>query len=1144
MNMGLIKKQGIWFSLLLLFCTSFIIGQSTELDSLQRLLNTQMADSTRIEILFQLQSKTRDTDEKVAINTRIDSLAAANGFLQKQALALKNIGLENYNKGDYVEAYQNYEASLTLYQEAEDLSGISNILNNLGAIYNEKGEDDAKALEFFLEALRFGEEAKDTLRIGTALLNSATVYTKKEQTYDQGIETLKRVIPLFEKIDYRVGLGVACLNLGETYLKKEVSDSAVLYLGRSDQIFEALGIALYRSVALNLVGKSFIQSGNFESAIETQKEAIRLAEAAGAKRELAYATLGLGDAYFGQRDNNLARATYFQAEEIFQEIGVKEGLKDTYKGLADVYESRGDIRRAYTYYQRFSNLKDTLYDVATADAIKGLGLGYELEKKEAQIEILNKDNELQAVQIQKTRVARNLFLTLMTLLFAVAGGLVAQYRITKKSRARKQALEQQTQLNEQLQQIDRLKDQFLANTSHELRTPLNGIIGLSDSLIDGVAGKLSQRAVDNLEMISNSGRRLANLVNDILDFSKLQNHDLELNSRPLDIHSAVDIVVKLSQPMVQEKQVKLINAVPLNKPLVDADENRVQQILYNLIGNAIKFTESGEVRISAEEQDQFMAISIHDTGIGIPEDKLNIIFNSFEQGDGSTAREFGGTGLGLSISKQLVEIHGGTITVESEKGKGSTFTFTLPRSDADRSELEKLKGFQKESSGTEFVHKLESKPWDEKAAEEEKGALPVIAANLMRNEQIRVLVVDDEPVNRQVLENHLSIAGYQVFMASDGQQALKMIKDGGRFDLILLDIMMPKMSGYEVCQELRENYLPSELPVVMLTAKNRMNDLVQGFKAGANDYITKPFSKDELLSRIKTHLNLHLINKATGKFVPMEFLRVLGRETLTDVRLGDNYEKEVTVFFSDIRSYTTLAESMSPQDTFRFVNAYNGRMGPIINQHEGFVNQYLGDGIMAIFPETPQLALEAGIAMQHKLYEYNEYRKSDGRKAIRVGMGMHTGSLIMGIIGDGHRLEPATISDTVNTASRIEGLTKHFKTNILLSGDTLAKIKHPDKFQLRFLGKVKMKGKANIIKIYECFDGDPLPIQAKKKHTLDAFNEAVGYYFSQDFDKAMKALNWVLEEHPEDLTAQQLRTLVTEIMYTGVSKDWTGVATF
>lgn len=243
---------------------------------------------------------------------------------------------------------------------------------------------------------------------------------------------------------------------------------------------------------------------------------------------------------------------------------------------------------------------------------------------------------------------------------------------------KKQAFERERMLNHRLQELDRLKDEFLANTSHELRTPLNGIIGLSESLLDGAAGSVPDPMRKHLEMIAYSGKRLANLVNDILDFSKLKNHTLQLNKRPVSVHSAVQILLKITGPLVATKPIALINAVPETLPAVSADEARLQQILYNLVGNAVKFTDRGSITVSAKQDADAVVIDVVDTGIGIPADQIEKIFESFEQVDGAHSRQHGGTGLGLAITRRLVELHGGSISASSTYGVGSRFRVRLP----------------------------------------------------------------------------------------------------------------------------------------------------------------------------------------------------------------------------------------------------------------------------------------------------------------------------------------------------------------------------------------------------------------------------------------------------------------------------------
>jgi signal transduction histidine kinase/ligand-binding sensor domain-containing protein/HPt (histidine-containing phosphotransfer) domain-containing protein/BarA-like signal transduction histidine kinase len=460
-----------------------------------------------------------------------------------------------------------------------------------------------------------------------------------------------------------------------------------------------------------------------------------------------------------------------------------------------------------------------------------------------------------------------------SLYFIIGVGLLVAfiYRLNYQ-RLKEQAI------NIRLTRVDKLKDEFLANTSHELRTPLNGIIGLAESLIDGVAGQLPEKANHDLSMVVASGRRLSNLVNDILDFSKLKNHGLQIYTSAIDINSMVDVVFTLSRATLKTKDIELINNIAKDFPAVKADEDRLQQILFNLVGNAIKFTPSGTVTISAQlvgnshtDEQQFVCIDISDTGIGIATENLATIFKSFEQVTGNETRSASGTGLGLAVSKQLVELHGGTITVISTQNKGSIFSFTLPIYDISDSELSELiaVGDVNHEQTKQQLSRLQ-------ALDDTIDYFPVDILSPKdnttnkENNDFRVLIVDDDPINRQVLNNYLLSLDYQLFQAHGGEQALALIEQASEgllagerpFDLILLDIMMPKVSGYEVCRKLREKYSVNELPVIFLTAKNQVVDLVESFSAGGNDYLTKPISKHELLSRVETHLTLLDINRS------------------------------------------------------------------------------------------------------------------------------------------------------------------------------------------------------------------------------------------------------------------------------------------
>jgi len=422
--------------------------------------------------------------------------------------------------------------------------------------------------------------------------------------------------------------------------------------------------------------------------------------------------------------------------------------------------------------------------------------------------------------------------------------------------AKNKTLEDLEVANERLQSLDQLKDELLANVSHELQTPLSGIIGIAESLISENQQKLTPEIRHNLELIFASGNRLSSLVKDLLDFSKLKSKEIRLQKIPVAVKSNVGLCLDFSKSLLSGKGIVLINRIPDDLPFVIADEDRLQQILMNLIGNAIKFTWEGEIIIAAEILGDQLRIMVKDSGIGIPLEEQERIFQSFEQLDGLEHKKFRGTGLGLSITKRLVELHHGKIGVESEVQKGATFWFTLPISqekpDISSQSENLIQGvrLQTELLSHQAVSELE---WT--APELDKGS-----------SLKRILVVDDDAVSRQVLRNQLSPEGFSILSARDGVEGLQVLQEEIP-DLILLDLMMPRMNGYEFCQRVREEYDMSTLPIIILTAKNQAKDMVQSLQSGANDYLTKPFQKVELMARVQNQIKLKQNNELKQKLV-------------------------------------------------------------------------------------------------------------------------------------------------------------------------------------------------------------------------------------------------------------------------------------
>jgi two-component system, sensor histidine kinase ChiS len=650
------------------------------------------------------------------------------------------------------------------------------------------------------------------------------------------------------------------------------------------------------------------------------------------------------------------------------------------------------------------------------------------------------------------------------------------------------------QMTANLRENDRMKGEFLANTSRELRSPVNGIIGIASSMLDRLREQDAYAVQDiknSLSSINVCGKQLANLMNYILNFSKLKYHDAALEMNPVDIYPLVDVVLMLSKTAAKNRQVLLFNRLQPDLPLVQADENRVQQIFYNLLENALKFTEQGEISVDAEVKGKRLFVSIRDTGLGIESKKLQQLREVTDKSSDFSSKEYDGTELGFVVSRKLVQLHGGDIEIESTLGVGSIFTcsFALADTVADK---------------TATAITLTN------STEEDRG----------ETNGFKVLIVDDNPVNLQVLNNYLSAAHYQVTQLLDGQDALDLLAEGEQFDLMLLDVIMPKLTGYDVCKRIRKSYFSAtELPILLLTEKIQMRDLAAGFRLGANDYLTKPFEKNELLARMKSHLELSKTSWAYSRFVPTEFLDFLQKDSIIEVGLGDQTQQNMTILFADIRGFTTISESMSLKENFNFINNYLHHIGPIIKTHGGFIDKYMGDGVMALFPENSLTAVLAAIEMQLEVANFNRQYENH-YPPIQIGIGVHTGPLMLGTIGEKNRMEGTVISDAVNLASRMEGLTKVYGASIVVSGDVLAHISKEEKIYHRYLGKVRVKGKRVSAVVHEVFADLSEQQLLLIQQTEAFFSEGLDLFYAQKFADACIPFGRVLEKNSTDRAAR------------------------
>ena len=419
------------------------------------------------------------------------------------------------------------------------------------------------------------------------------------------------------------------------------------------------------------------------------------------------------------------------------------------------------------------------------------------------------------------------------------------------ARSFSRAFDDTKMLSEKLLKLDTLKDEFLANTSHELRTPLNAMISIADGVSKGSEGAVNKKQQEALDMIKSSGKRLTNLINDILDYAKIKNFDLKIRPQPVNLKRTTNSVVSVLGRLNKSENVKLLVDMRDDLPDIYVDENRLLQILYNLIGNAIKFTETGYIRVSAVKAGENVEVCVEDTGIGIPDDKLEEIFHSFKQLEDSLTRKSIGAGLGLPITKYLVEAHGGDIWVTSKLGKGSKFCFTVPVSLKPAQESKRKLETAEDEIAKDDIAKNEiatgqhqTQTYIETFPFRHQGSGP------------KIMLVDDNEMNLAAFISILRMENYSVIAVTSSESFFEEFKKEKELSLIILDVMLPGQSGYDICREIRKNYTVSQLPILMLTARTSTEDIVVGIEAGANDYLAKPFDTEELLARVNILIQL------------------------------------------------------------------------------------------------------------------------------------------------------------------------------------------------------------------------------------------------------------------------------------------------
>lgn len=810
----------------LLICLFLISGsvysQHNEIDSLLNILKTEPDIRLKGELLNELASISLQMDPDASKSYAQKALSMGkqikNGSVIAQAY--NNLAFYAYLNGQLDSSIVFCSNGLDVAEASNDISLIANLSSLLGAMFLNQGDTD-KAIDPIFYAIKIAESngLKEPLircyNTAGELYQFTADYEKSKIYYKKALDVLRSSTKDKSK---EVMLLSNIARVSNVKLEKIEILKEAIEIGEKYELNRSLGYA-YSSLADMYMNTQ----DSIHKAISLYKNAYEIVNAIGDQKLIMHTNIYLGRALVRTNQADEASSYLKRGLDMAIQSNHQNHINEVYTSLARYYELKGDYKKAYAYKDSSMNGFFTEYNETITQLSQEANAKYQAAEKEKQL-------AQQELEIAKQKQHRNQILggSIIVLLLSAGFGFAYYQRQLAKKKMAELALENERSEKEKLKELDQLKTQFFTNVSHELKTPLTLIMGPLSNVLEKVDDNTTK---ENVLLAYNNAEKLNTLINETLDLAKLEKGKIDVKQEPTQIGKFLVRSMMSLSSLAEMRAIKLEANINFpNDTFILCDPDKVEKILSNLVSNAIKFSDNNStITMNAELKDH-LTIQIMDQGKGIPEEEQELIFNRFYQAKHNQYGSYGGTGIGLAYSRELAELMGGSLSLESNAGNGSIFTFSIP--------------FQE-------VEGIPSNEEEEKTTRVQERYQPI----LINGEKPRILLVEDNNEMQQYLKSLLQDE-YFCDIAVDGYEALKKIQTT-HYHLVSSDVMMPNMDGFTLKERINNLKDYKRVPFIFLTARSLEVDKLSGLRLGVDDYITKPFSKNEYKIRIHNLLNNH-----------------------------------------------------------------------------------------------------------------------------------------------------------------------------------------------------------------------------------------------------------------------------------------------